>query len=141
MKWMIVIIFMAVFTIYDIRKKEIPTVWLFLFGITSLTYVIVNGETEWLSVIYALIPGASLLAISLCTRESIGYGDGWTVLVMGILLGLWECLAVVFAGLIFSAIFSLILLMLGRVNGKSRLPFLPFIAMGLGVVIVAKGIF
>ena len=90
--------------------------------------------------IYSLIPGAFLLAISLCTRESIGYGDGWTVLALGILLGLWKCFVVVFAGFLFSAIFSLILLVLRRVNGKSRLPFLPFITMGLGVVMVVQGV-
>ena len=139
-KWIIAIIFMLILTVMDIRKKEISVLLLLIFGATVVFYVAVKGEREALSVIYSLIPGAFLLALSLCTRESIGYGDGWTMLVLGLLLGLWECLAVVFVGLVFSAIFSLVLLVLSRVNGKTRLPFLPFVSMGLGVVIIVQGI-
>lgn len=139
-KWIIAIIFMLILTVMDIRKKEISVLLLLIFGATVVFYVAVKGEREALSVIYSLIPGAFLLALSLCTRESIGYGDGWTMLVLGLLLGLWECLAVVFVGLVFSAIFSLVLLVLRRVNGKTRLPFLPFVSMGLGVVIIVQGI-
>ncbi len=139
-KWIIAIIFMLILTVMDIRKKEISVLLLVIFGATVVFYVAVKGEREALSVIYSLIPGAFLLALSLCTRESIGYGDGWTMLVLGLLLGLWECLAVIFVGLVFSAIFSLVLLVLRRVNGKTRLPFLPFVSMGLGVVIIVQGI-
>lgn len=140
MEWMIAIFFLVILSVYDIRNKEVPMLWLLLFGCVATVYVVLDGKREGIMMIYSLIPGAFLLAISLCTRESIGYGDGWTVLALGILLGLWKCFVVVFAGFLFSAIFSLILLVLRRVNGKSRLPFLPFITMGLGVVMVVQGV-
>lgn len=140
-KWMIAIAFMVVLTAIDIRKKQIPVIILFIFGVTAAFFIVRSGEREGISVVYSLIPGVFLLTLSLCTRESIGYGDGWTVLVLGLLLGLWDCVACVFVGLILSALFSLTLLVLRKVNGKSRLPFLPFITLGLGVVVVGQKCF
>lgn len=137
-KWMIAIAFMVLLTVIDIKKKQIPVAILVIFGITAAFFLIRSEEIEGVSIAYSLIPGAFLLALSLCTRESIGYGDGWTVLVLGLLLGLWDCLASVFIGLILSALFSLIMLVLRKVNGKSRLPFLPFVTLGLGVVLVGE---
>lgn len=141
MNWIIAVTFMLLLTIFDIRKKEIPALWLLLFGAVSFIYVGLKGEKEWIFVVYSLIPGAFFLALSLCTKESVGYGDGWTVLALGVLIGLRQCFAVVFTGLVFSAVFSLIMLVLRKVNGKSRLPFLPFITMGLGVTMIVQGVF
>lgn len=136
--WIIAAVCMTVLAIVDIREKAIPVTFLVAFGIMAVGYVLMEGEGEWRPVLYSLIPGVFLLAVSLCTRESIGYGDGWVVLALGLLTGAEGCFMAVFTGLLLSALFSLVLLAVHKVNGKSRLPFLPFLTIGLGVFVIAQ---
>ena len=132
MKWIIISVFMAVCTITDIRKKEIPVAVVALSGLALLFYVIFGEKKQWMDILYSLMPGMLLLMLSYCTSESIGYGDGLVVLVIGI------CIAAVTAGLIISAICAAALLALRKAGGKSRIPFVPFLSVGLGVVFIAQ---
>lgn len=126
--------FMAICCVFDIRKKEIPVYIIMVFGIVSLVIVAIKQKPELYSALCSLIPGAVMLGLSLCTKESIGYGDGFVVLVLGVMLGFAKCTVAVLAGLFLSAIAGLVLLVLKKVRGKSRMPFMPFLAAGLGVV-------
>lgn len=139
MWWIISFTFIAICTAADIRRREIPMIIIVLFGVISLFYIGIWGEREWLDIAYSLIPGAFLLLLSLCTRESIGYGDGLVTLVLGILMGWKGCMTAVFIGLLASAVFSMALLACRKVKGKSRIPFVPFLAIGLGVFYIAQG--
>lgn len=141
MEWIICLVFMAICAVIDIRKKEIPIVIIALFGGCAFLYIIIWERKGWDDIFYSFIPGLSLLLIGLCTRESIGYGDGLAAMMIGILIG-WEgCVAAVTGGFLLSAVFALVLLVCKKVKGKSRIPFLPFLAAGLGVFyIVQKGI-
>lgn len=137
-EWMIIGIFMAICTVTDIRKKEIPVTVIILSGLALLCYMIFAGRKEWTDILYSLIPGMFLLMLSYCTRECIGYGDGLVVLVMGICMGLGICMAAVAVGLTISAICVGALLAFRKVGGKSRIPFVPFLSAGLGVVFIAQ---
>ena len=138
-EWIIAIAGMAVLAIIDIREKKVPILFLILFAVPALLCRMAEGG-EWTDILYSSIAGVFLLMVSFCTKESIGYGDGWTVLILGLLVGTEGCLVTVCIGLLLSACVSLILLMLHKVNGKSRLPFLPFLTIGLGGwMIVQKG--
>ena len=125
----IISVFMAVCTITDIRKKEIPVAVVALSGLALLFYVIFGGKKQWMDILYSLMPGMLLLMLSYCTRESIGYGDGLVVLVIGICMGMGICIA---------AICAAALLALRKAGGKSRIPFVPFLSVGLGVVFIAQ---
>ena len=131
--WIIAAVFLITASITDIRKKEISVILIGLFVAASAAYSIVFQSMKWNDFLYSLIPGISLLALGIMTKESIGYGDGLLVLALGILLGLEKCLITVGMGLAASAIYALVLLTLRKVNGKSRLPFVPFLTIGLGV--------
>ena len=137
MKWIIISVFMAVCTITDIRKKEIPVAVVALSGLALFFYVIFGEKKQWMDILYSLMPGMLLLMLSYCTRESIGYGDGLVVLVIGICMGMGICIAAVTAGLIISAICAAALLALRKAGGKSRIPFVPFLLIGMGAVLFA----
>ena len=139
--WMIAIVCLSLLSIADIKEKAVPCIFLAVFGMIAFIYAVRSGEKEWIHILYSLIPGVFLLMVGMCTKESIGYGDGWVVMALGLLIGADACFVTVCTGLSVSAFFSLILLVLHKVNGKSRLPFLPFLTIGLGVLmIVQKGI-
>lgn len=134
-EYLIAILFISVCAFFDIKRKEIPVLLIMIFGIVSIILVGISDNPDWMMILYSLIPGAALLTLSLCTRESIGYGDGFVVLVLGVLLGLSKCLSCVFLGFFLLSACSLLLLVLRKVNGKSRIPYMPFLAAGLGVVL------
>ncbi len=137
-EWGISITFIIICAIFDIRKKEIPIFVIILFGCISILFIGISGKRTWADIMYSLAPGGFLLLLSLCTRESIGYGDGMAVLVLGILMGYRGCIVIIIIGFISSAFCALVLLVCGKVKGKSRLPFLPFLAIGLGVFYIAQ---
>lgn len=136
-EWIICLIFIVICAVIDIRKKEIPVIVLALFGGCALFYTMIWGERTWVEILYSLMPGFFLLLLGLCTRESIGYGDGLAVMPVGMLIGWKGCIAAVVGGFLFSAVFSLILLVGRKAKGKSRIPFLPFLTVGLGVLYIA----
>ena len=139
--WVIAITGMILLSIADIRERKIPVIYLAAFCMASSIYTLFFGTTGRDSFFFSLLPGFFLRAVSLCTREGIGYGDGWTVMALGLLTGADSCFAAVCAGLVLTALCSLSLLALHKVSGKSRIPFLPFLTIGLGVgMLVQKGI-
>lgn len=141
LEWIIIGIFMAICTVADIRKKEIPAAVIVLSGLPLLCHIIFGNERQWMDILYSLMPGIFLLMLSYCTKESIGYGDGLVVAVIGICMGTGICIAALAAGLIISAVYGAALLALRKAGGKTRMPFVPFLSAGLGVVFIAqKGI-
>lgn len=129
------IIFIGICAIFDWRKMEIPAAVIYGFGAAAFAVVLLFIRPEASSLLYSLIPGMAMLALSMLTRESIGYGDGLAVVILGMLLGIRKCMAAVLTGFLLSAVFALILLIFHKVNGKSRMPYIPFLAAGLGVVL------
>lgn len=134
-EYVLALVFVISCALFDLKVKKIPSILLLGFGAVSVVFWLTAGTAGWKEAIYALVPGAAMLALGLCTKESIGYGDGFAVLVLGFLTGMVRCLAAVFIGFLLAAVCGLLLLALKKVNGKSRLPYMPFLAAGLGVVL------
>ena len=65
------------------------------------------------------------------TKEAIGYGDGLILLFIGMSLGFWESLGVLFTGLLGVFLTSvLVFFCCGRKKGF-RIPFIPFLFTGM----------
>jgi prepilin signal peptidase PulO-like enzyme (type II secretory pathway) len=75
--------------------------------------------------------------ISKFTKEAIGYGDSWLILILGIYLGSFEVLQVLFWATILAAIVALFLLCKKRCKRNITIPFVPYLAVAfLGVVCI-----
>ena len=125
--WML---FLAAVSWQDIRKKEISGRLLFLAGITGSVIQFFERSVSFGSWIGGIALGLALLFLGFVTRESIGYGDGWLILVMGMSLGFGVSFFSFLLGLGISALVSGWLLMVKRVKRKYRIPFAPFLFMG-----------
>ena len=81
--------------------------------------------------IAALTPGAVLLVLSRVSRGAVGEGDGWFFLATGLCLGCERTFLLLAGGILLCGLFSLPVLAMGYVYGKSRrkmeVPFLPFL--------------
>ncbi|MDE5932736.1 MAG: prepilin peptidase [Lachnospiraceae bacterium] len=136
----IAMIYMGVCTIFDIRHREIPLL-LIIFGMAAALGInlwqVREGAVTAAEVGRALIPGVFFLLTSFLTGEKVGYGDGLLLIIAGLLLGAYRCFLALCIGLVFSAAISLFLLLFRKANRHSRIPFAPFLVLGMGVVVFA----
>ena len=82
----------------------------------------------------AMIPGAILLWIGFISANAIGYGDGLMMFMVGPLFGVERMVEGMLLAFFVSAIVSILLIVLRKVNRKTTIPFIPFLASALGVV-------
>lgn len=113
----------------DLRTKKIPLMPVLVLGVVFFVYRMWNG-VPLLDVAVGVIPGGILLLVSAITEESIGYGDGLVLLVLGVLCGATKAVAVFGMALLLAAVLSMVLLALKRVGRKTELPFLPCLCAG-----------
>lgn len=134
-----VLIFLSICTIFDIRKKEIP---LILAGVGMAAAVgftiwrIGNGTIFAVQILLSLLPGLFFLLVSWCTKEKVGYGDGILLLITGLMVGFYLCLTGLCISLFLSVFFGVLLLFLHKAKKNSRIPFVPFLTMGMGVCFI-----
>lgn len=133
-------IYMGICAVFDIRHREIPLLWN-LTGIAAAAGLEIWRIAEGLSTVaetgLSLLPGVSFLLTGFATGEKIGYGDGLILIAAGLFLGIYPCFLALCTGLIVSAAAALILLLFRRAGRNSRIPFAPFLLIGMGVVLFA----
>ena len=120
---------MGAFSIYDLKYKKIPIWAVILFGVAVLLYRLDVGVGIG-ELLAGIVPGAGLLLTAFCTKESIGFGDGMVLCVLGLFLGIKGSLAVLGMALVFAALLAAVLLVLKRAGKKTELPFLPCLFAG-----------
>lgn len=93
------------------------------------------GKTNLMSMAFSLMPGAVFFLLSFLTKEKVGYGDGWALLMIGLFLGLYQCFLILLAGLMAQSAAAVVLLVLGKANRNREIPFVPFLLLGMGVMV------
>lgn len=130
MSVIIVNLYLLLGTVQDIKNKKISNYYLWIGGIIGLFFNIiecweeVSKVAEWL---IAFIPGVVVLVLAKITKEKIGTGDGWVVIILGNFLTAFEISILLQVAIILAAVFSLILLCGKRVSVSYSIPFLPFL--------------
>ena len=118
----------------DIRTKKLPAASLLASGILAAVYIVLGEEISVSYVTGCMMPGMILLLLAMLTKEKIGYGDGATVLVMGLWTGGFFCAAAALIGIFLSGVYGLCLLITGR--GKTIIPFVPFLLAAMEVILL-----
>ena len=131
---------MAAAALFDARTKRIPLAMIGAAAGCSLLASILllqNGSTTPQELAASMMPGAALLLVALVTKEAVGYGDGLLLLATGPLFGWQRMLLCIPAALLLTAIVSVVLLAVKKANRKTKIPFVPFLAAGMGVISLA----
>lgn len=128
MEWSIV--FGALCTVTDCAWQRVER-WVLLtgavMGAAAAGCRIRQGAEDWFGIGLALLPGLMLWAFSWLTEEKIGRGDGDMVMLLGLLLGWQQCMAVLCKACFLLALYAGVGLASGRMAKNSRLPFAPFL--------------
>lgn len=121
----------------DWKSKEIPTFTMILFSISTVLLTIVCGEENLGLVAGGGVVGLLFFLISKLTKEAIGYGDSWVILLLGIYLGGVRLLWLLFFASVGASLFSLFYLWKHNWKKSSTIPFVPFLAVAyLGVMFI-----
>lgn len=119
-------VWLLVISIIDVRKRRVPVWTLAIGGILVLIKCICrNGE--YLDVISGMLPGVFLLLTAFVSQKA-GYGDGVALLILGMISGAGKSLMIFGFSLFLAAVFSVVMLVLGKAGRNTAIPFLPFLA-------------
>lgn len=132
-------VYLAYLSVEDIRKKSLPVPGIAAGLLFVPFFVITEGASNitLLDNLKGMIPGVLLIFISFLSRGQIGIGDGAVVLITGVAIGIGNIVIVLTGALLLISVFSMLMLLLGKLNRKSTLPFVPFVFAGyLGVLIM-----
>lgn len=129
----ILIAFLIPASIMDIRNKEISA-FSFLAGIIlGIINSICFEEKDILMLITGMIPGIVLVLAYFLFRGSIGFGDCVAVLFVGSVLWIKYTLGALLYAFIIAAVFGLVMVAFKKMTGKSTMPFLPFLSLGVTI--------
>lgn len=133
--WIMLLILIVV-SVIDWRKREIP-IWILV--VMSASVIVFAMYCKDVNIWYRLSGvafGALFFLVSRVTRESIGYGDSWIILLLGAYLGIFRVLQVLFGASLISAFCALFYLWKCKWKRDATLPFVPFLTIAyLGVMI------
>ncbi|MFG6356744.1 MAG: hypothetical protein K1W26_07985 [Acetatifactor sp.] len=137
--YLCVLLLLAWHGVSDIREQHIPGRSLAL-GVALSCFGAcwrgLQGETAWIELGMALLPGMAALVLARITGEQIGRGDAWELLFMGNCLGLADCLLALGIALVGIFLVSVVLLLLGRAGRNTRIAFVPFLWAGAAAALL-----
>ena len=128
LEWAANIIMLAFCSVQDIREKEISLWKLQIYGFLILGIFLSRFFIQKNSLFF---PGLLFLFLAKASKEAVGYGDGIILLFIGISIGFWQCLGVLFTALLGIFLAAAMLLILAGRKKNVRIPFLPFLLTGM----------
>ena len=138
LEWAANIMMHAFCSVQDIREKEISLWKLQIYGFLILGIFLSRFFIQKNSLfsllekgIFGLIPGLLFLFLAKASKEAVGYGDGIILLFIGISIGFWQCLGVLFTALLGIFLAAAMILILAGRKKNVRIPFLPFLLTGM----------
>lgn len=128
--FLLLILAMEAISIIDYHTQIIPDALNVVVGVLAvLNYIISKPFTIKQLLLGVLIGGGFYLLLAFL--GGMGGGDVKLMAAGGILLGYPKVLVGIMSGLVLGAVISIILMILGLKTRKDRIPFGPFIAMGI----------
>lgn len=124
--------------IVDMKKRNVHGLALALGFFAAVCYQVGTKEVDLYVILGGVTLGSLFLLVSKVTREGMGYGDSFGILVLGAFLGIWklaELLCLSFLLLFFAAM----ILFFKKPNKKYGIPFYPFLATGYLMILLLEG--
>lgn len=130
---------LVVCSVFDLWKKQIPLVVLFIFGVTGLGYQVMYGKLSLWDVIWGVMVGGVLYIISLVTGERIGKGDAVMLMCTGSYLGFWTNVVLLWVGSVLTGVVCLALYVFRKKGRNASVPFAPFLLAAYLVIFFVRG--
>lgn len=114
----------------DIRTKQVRLNEIIIFAVLGIALNIAFPSKSALSILGGVGVGLGLLIFSILSKEKIGKGDAYIIMVTGLYLGFINTLVLLWISCIFAAVIGVITLRKYDNSKCQELPFVPFLLMG-----------
>ncbi|WP_026475703.1 prepilin peptidase [Alkaliphilus transvaalensis] len=122
------LLYLGSVALWDYKRLIIPNQLLILGSIVGLILLLLNKNHSLVNAIIAsCIMGGLAFGVSRMTRGGLGMGDVKLLSSLGLYMGVWSLLNMTFIATALSGIVGLVLLVSGKANKKTLLPFAPFL--------------
>lgn len=120
----------------DIRYKIIPNIITYPGIVIGLVFTLLtNQQNLILAFMGVLIPAGFLFLITYLYPGGLGLGDVKLVAMIGAFIGWQHTLLVIFIGALVGSVLGIILMVIGVINRQTRIPFGPFISLGVLLIL------
>ena len=134
--YLFLISYLIIISFIDFNEKIIPNVLSYSGIIIGLVLAIIFNHISFISSLIGLIvPSLLLLLIALIFKGGMGIGDVKLVGMIGVFTGYLYSLLSIFLGALIGSVVYLPLMLTGKVDPKTRIPFGPLINIGALIMI------
>lgn len=131
--------YLGICAVCDSMKKQIPlvVVWAGMLTAIVLRMMGILETSSWTALGMSLLPGIFFWILGFVTKEQVGYGDGWLLLMIGLFYGYEDCFVILLMGLVLESVTALLLLVFHKIRREDELAFAPFLFLATAFVVTA----
>lgn len=126
----VVMIILSALSLMDYKIRKVPRDVLISCMAGAVIYRLVFVRIDWRLSLAGALVGGIFVGISKLTKEAIGYGDSFAIMILGVYLGLWGLLEVLASAFLVLGILGIVTFVLRKQRGNWALPFFPFLTVG-----------
>ncbi len=126
----VVMIILSALSLMDYKIRKVPRDVLISCMAGAVIYRLVFVRIDWRLSLAGALVGGIFVGISKLTKEAIGYGDSFAIVILGVCLGLWGLLEVLASAFLVLGILGIVTFVLRKQRGNWALPFFPFLTVG-----------
>lgn len=130
------LIFLLLGTYFDLKDRELPGNFLLIFGCLAVLLRLCSPYHSFTRGLIGGCVGCVFLVIAYLTHESMGYGDGIGMIILGIFEGWKGVIPLVIIAFLLSAIYGAWNIWGNGKTVKEEIPFYPFLLAAYIVVMV-----
>lgn len=128
-------LFLLLLSVRDIREKKVNIIFI-LPAVIPAFYQMPDGFLR------AEVPGflfsIFLFVLSILTKEAIGMGDAFAVLLCACYLPFYPVFFIFVAGLFMSGVVGVFLILIRKGNRKTEIPYLPFLSFSYLIYLISN---
>ena len=135
---------MCIIAIIDAKVKAIPTFLVYIAALVRIIGILLElfvqkwtfSETVLFSLVGALVGGGIIAVCKLFSKNGVGIGDIRMFALIGLFLGLYGLVNIMFYSMFMAAITGIVLLISKKAARKTQLAMAPFVFIGLNIYII-----
>ena len=130
-------LFLGLGTWFDVKNQELPVAFLLSFGALAAFYNLLWKYQSFHNILIGVCIGGVFQFVGCMTKEAIGDGAGYALVILGLFEG-WEgMIPIVFFAFILSGIYGIWRLIGLQKSRDEIMPFFPFLLIALiGVILL-----
>lgn len=124
----IIISFLIMLSICDIREKKVPVIFLTAGVFAAIIYEVtmVIGGANLKASLLGAVPGIAVI-VAAFIKDWIGKADGIVLAALGLVTDYRSILSIISISIVLMALLSMLLLLLHKIKKNSELPYIPFV--------------